>query len=104
MKIVSKHQLIVGTAVLTLVSAGLYGCKDFLASNATSQGTLDQGTLSTPAGVEGNLIGAYRALDCTTSTQNEWGCAGSNWVWGSVLADDSYKGSDGGDQPSINDL
>jgi hypothetical protein len=104
MRIVSKYPWLFGTAVLTLLSAGLYGCKDFLSTNATSQGTLDEGTLANQAGVEGTLVGAYRTLDCTTSTQNEWGCAASNWVFGSVVADDSYKGSDGTDQPSINDL
>ncbi len=104
MKIVSKHPLLVGTAVLTLVSAGLYGCKDFLSANAKSQGTLDESTLSTKTGVEGTLIGAYRALDCTSAFSPNWGCAASNWVWGSVLADDAYKGSDSGDQPAINEL
>ena len=104
MKIVSKHPLLVGTAVLTLVSAGLYGCKDFLSSNAKSQGTLDESTLSNKTGVEGTLIGAYRALDCTSAYSPNWGCAASNWVWGTVLADDAYKGSDPGDQPAINEL
>src|SRR6266571_3787918 len=104
MKIVSKHPLLVGTAVLTLVSAGLYGCKDFLSANAKSQGTLDESTLSTKTGVEGTLVGAYRALDCTSAYSPNWGCAASNWVWGSVLADDAYKGSDSGDQPAINEL
>jgi len=105
MKIVSKNRLLVGTAVLTLVSGGLYGCKDFLSSNAVPQGTLDAGTLATAAGVEGTLIGAYRALDCTNNTSGPgWGCAASNWVFGSVVADDSYKGSTNVDQPPINDL
>ena len=105
MKIVSKNRLLVGTAVLTLISGGLYGCKDFLSSNAVSQGTLDAETLATPAGVEGNLIGAYRALDCTNNTSGPgWGCAASNWVFGSVAADDSYKGSTNTDQPPINDI
>jgi len=103
MKIVSKNRLLVGTAVLTLVSGGLYGCKDFLATNATPQGTLDEGTLSTRSGVEGTLIGAYRTLDCTNNT-SAWGCAASNWVFGSVAADDSYKGSTNVDQPPINDI
>jgi hypothetical protein len=104
MKIVSKHPLLVGTTVLTLVSAGLYGCKDFLSTNATPQGVLDQSDLSNAAGVEGTLIGAYRTLDCTSVIQPNWGCAASNWVWGSVAADDSYKGSDITDQPPINDI
>lgn len=104
MKIVLNQKLLVGTAVLTLALAGLYGCKDFLASNATPQGTLDAGTLSTPAGVEGTLVGAYRTLDCTSALSDNWGCAASNWVWGSVAGDDSYKGSNATDQPPINDI
>jgi hypothetical protein len=105
MKIVSKNRLLVGTAVLALFSAGLYGCKDFLSTNAVPQGTLDEGSLSTRAGVEGTLTGAYRALDCTNATSGPgWGCAASNWVWGNVAADDAYKGSTGPDQPPIIDI
>jgi hypothetical protein len=103
MKIVSKRML-VGTSVLA-VALAVYGCKDFLATNSTPQGALDAGTLANRAGVEGNLTGAYRALDCTNATSGPgWGCAASNWVFGSVVADDSYKGSTGDDQPWINDL
>lgn len=103
MKNLSKNPLLVGTAVLTLVTAGLVGCKDFLSTNATPQGTLDAGALSTASGVEGTLIGAYRTLDCTNNS-SAWGCAASNWVWGSVAGDDSYKGSNAADQPPINDI
>ncbi len=104
MTILSKRPLLVGTAVLTLATGALYGCKDFLESAAKPQGTLDAGTLSTASGVEGTLVGAYRALDCTSQIQANWGCAASNWVWGSVAADESYKGSDATDQPPINDI
>ena len=103
MKIVSKKPLLVGTWVVILVSAGLYGCKDFLSANATPQGTLNEGTLATLAGVEGTLIGAYRTLDCTVNT-GAWGCAASNWVFGNVAGDDAYKGSTNTDQPPINDI
>ncbi|MFL5463008.1 MAG: RagB/SusD family nutrient uptake outer membrane protein [Gemmatimonadaceae bacterium] len=103
MKVAKKNRLLVGTAILTLLSAGLYGCNDFLETNAVPQGTLDEGTLSTAAGVEGTLVAAYRALDCPAAG-GSWGCAASNWVWGSVAGDDSYKGSDSGDQPPINDI
>jgi hypothetical protein len=72
--------------------------------NTPSQGTLDQTTLQTKAGVEATLVAAYRALDCTNSTNANWGCAASNWVWGSVTADDAYKGSNASDQPPINDI
>jgi starch-binding outer membrane protein, SusD/RagB family len=104
MRIVSKHPLVVGTAVLTLLSAGVYGCKNFLTDASAPQGTLDQGTLANQVGVEGTLIAAYRALDCNDATNSNWGCAASNWVWGTVAADDAYKGSTLDDQPPINDI
>ena len=104
MKRLSRHPLLFGTALLTLASAALYGCKDFLSSNANPQGTLDATVLESATGVEGNLIAAYRALDCVSSTEANWGCAASNWVWGSVASDDAYKGSEASDQPAINDI
>jgi len=104
MKIVSKHPVITGTALVILMTGALYGCKNFLTDNASPQGTLNEGTLANATGVEGNLIGAYRTLDCTDATSSNWGCAASNWVWGTVAADDAYKGSDGTDQPPINDI
>jgi len=100
---VSKKSLLRGMAVTILATAVLYGCKDFLSTAAEPQGTLDQTTLANRTGVEGSLIAAYRTLDCTDAV-GAWGCAASNWTFGSVVADDSYKGSDGLDQPPINDL
>jgi hypothetical protein len=106
MKIVSKHFLLGGTGLLILATAGLYGCKDFLSNAAEPQGTLNQTTLANRAGVEGSLIAAYRDLDCTNSTGSSggWGCAASNWVFGDVASDDTYKGSDHLDQSPINDI
>jgi hypothetical protein len=103
MKSVMKHPVVIGTALLSLVSAGLYGCKDFLDAASTPQGTLDEGTLANAKGVEGSLIAAYRTLDCTSATQNEWGCAASNWVWGSTISDDAVVGSTFNDQPGAYD-
>jgi hypothetical protein len=106
MKIVSKHFLLGGTGLLILATAGLYGCKDFLSNSSEPQGTLNQTTLANRAGVEGSLIAAYRDLDCTNSTGSSggWGCAASNWVFGDVAGDDTYKGSDHLDQSPINDI
>ena len=104
MKIVLKNRLIVGTAVLTLATGGLYGCKDFLNGERYTARSTGPETLANKAGVEGTLVGAYRTLDCTPALSSNWGCAASNWVLGGVVADDAYKGSDSGDQPPINDL
>ncbi|HEV8264807.1 MAG TPA: RagB/SusD family nutrient uptake outer membrane protein [Gemmatimonadales bacterium] len=83
-------------------AAVTYACKDFL--DQPAQGTVDEQTLATKAGVEGTLIAAYRSLDCSSSSAGSWGCAASNWVWGSVTSDDAYKGSNLGDQQPINDI
>ena len=104
MKIASRHRLAFGVALATLVSAGLYGCDDFLEKASEPKGTLDEETLANKAGVEGSLIAAYRALDWTNGVGGNWGSAASNWVWGSVTSDDAYKGSEASDQPNINDL
>jgi hypothetical protein len=84
-----------------LAAAAAYGCKDFLITPA--QGVLNEETLTTKAGVEASLIAAYRSLDCSNSS-GSWGCAASNWVWGSVTSGDAYKGSNAGDQQPINDI
>jgi len=105
MKIVSKNPILFGTALLTLATGALYGCKDFLSAAASPQGTLGQSTLANAAGVEATLIGAYRTLDCTDAIIGDsWGCAASNWVFGDVASDDSYKGSNATDQPFMNDI
>ena len=51
MKILIRNRLFWGTTVLMLAAGATYGCKDFLVTPA--QGTLDETTLSTKAGVEG---------------------------------------------------
>ncbi len=104
MNFTSKNSLLRGSALVILASAALYGCKDFLQNAAEPQGTLNASTLANKEGVEGSLIAAYRTLDCTDATSGNWGCAASNWVFGSVASDDSYKGSSIGDQPQINDI
>ncbi len=89
-------------AGLVVVAGVTYACKDFL--DQPAQGTVDQATLMNKVGVEGSLIAAYRALDCESSSAGSWGCAASNWVWGSVTSNDAYKGSDLGDQNPIHSI
>lgn len=99
MRFATRHR-VVATAGMLLAGATLYGCRDFLNSNSAPQGTVDESTLATLAGVEGTLIAAYRQLDCTP-TSGAWGCAVSNWIWASATSDDAYKGSEATDQPSV---
>ena len=99
-----RHPLLSGAGILIVGAVALYGCKDFLETNATPQGTLNQLTLANKAGVEGSLIATYRALEWNNGVGGDWGNSVSNWVWGSVTSDDAYKGSEATDQPAINDV
>jgi starch-binding outer membrane protein, SusD/RagB family len=102
MKTLLRSKLVIATAVMTTLGAITFACKNFL--DQPTQGTLDESTLSNKTGVEASLIAAYRSLDCSSSSAGSWGCAASNWVWGSVPSTDAYKGSDAGDQQPINTI
>src|SRR6266508_4564988 len=102
MKTLFRDRLLVGTALLTLGAGITYGCKDFL--DVGPKGIVEEQTLVSGPGVEGTLRAAYRILDCTTSLSDNWGCAASDWVWGSVTSDAAYKGSEATDQPGATDI
>lgn len=64
-------------------------------------------SLNTKDGVRLLLIGAYANIDGANNKSDQpqaWSSTVSNWVWGSVRADDAYKGSNSGDQALINDI
>jgi hypothetical protein len=100
MKTLLRSKLVIATAVLTTLGAITFACKGFL--DIPPQGAVEEISLVTKAGVEGTLIAAYRSLDCSSSSAGSWGCAASNWVWGSVTSGDAYKGSNLGDQQPVN--
>lgn len=86
---------------LFMVATLVVACGDeFL--NQPPQGSLDEVTLSNQAGVDAALISAYSMLDGWAenwgSISSPWPASGSNWIWGSVLSDEAYKGSEPGDQ------
>src|SRR5438552_7266002 len=91
-----------GTACLGLGLSVTYACKNFL--DTPAQGSLDENALATKEGVEGSLIAAYRSLDCNNATNGNWGCAASNWAFGSITAEDAYKGSTFTDQYQAQNL
>ena len=95
-----KFKIVPAVIGASIIMMSMYACnKDFL--NKAPLGALDPGNLSNSAGVQGLLIGAYSLLDGYGGANSGWESAASNWVYGSVASDDSYKGSDPGDQPDI---
>jgi hypothetical protein len=65
------------------------------------QGQLLPDDVANLSGVNELLIGAYALLDGENlpGAGDAYGSAGDNWIYGSVCADDSYKGSTPSDQP-----
>jgi hypothetical protein len=93
-----KYKII--TLLLLVLIIVAYACsKSFL--DKKPQGALSSLVLANQTGVEGLLIGAYHAVSGQGGAAGtNWGAAASNWVYGSVCADDSYKGSIPPDQSS----
>ena len=74
------------------------GCsKDFL--EITPNGELGNAVLATYDGVDALLTGAYSMLDGVSESFG-WESATSGWVFGSIRAMESNKGTDSGDAPS----
>ncbi|SEI78697.1 Starch-binding associating with outer membrane [Dyadobacter koreensis] len=94
----SKIALVVAFGLLS------YACQDsFLDKPAL--GALSDAQLSTKAGVDGLLVGAYAALDGNgVGAASAWDAAADNWIYGSIAGGDAKKGSDGADQPGINSI
>ena len=83
-----------GVSVLTVA------CKDdFL--NVPPTGSLAEAQLSSKAGVEGALIGAYSMLGAKGYSRL---AAPNNWVFGSIMGGDANKGTDAGDYTAINPI
>ena len=96
-----KYQLIKRIGLISASAFMLtFACKDqFLEVLPT--GSLAQAQLSSKAGVEGALIGAYAQLAAKGFSRLG---ASNNWVWGSIRGGESNKGTDPGDYSNINNM
>jgi hypothetical protein len=96
------HKLIAsGGLALIVISVS---CKRFL--DVPPTGVISSSVLATKGGVDGILIGAYALLRgynpaVSNSGVRQWTQAASNWIYGSVVADEAHKGSVSYDQPEI---
>ena len=84
--------------ITTLMAGGLvfvgFACKDtFLSVPVTGQ--LSNAQLTSNAGIQNVLIGAYAELN---GRDFGWFGGSSNWLWGSITGGDANKGSNAGDQ------
>ncbi len=99
-----SHFKIINIALLLFAAIVIYACNKEL--NKQPQGFLLPDNVANKKGVELLLIGTYALLDGENlpCPGNAYGSAGSNWVYGSIAADDSYKGSVPSDQPDATSI
>ncbi len=92
--------------VLALSLAGvlsLSSCsEDFLSIDP--QGSLTEEALTNAQGVELLVTGAYASLTTPVSGYDPYQASPLNWVWGSIYGGDANKGSDPGDQSTVNEI
>jgi hypothetical protein len=98
-KIPVTYKLVFTCSLATVVLVIACG-KGFLDKKPLGAYNPDQ--LVNQSGIEGLLVGAYHMVSGQGGAAgNSWGSAASMWVFGSVAADDSYKGSTPSDQGDI---
>lgn len=97
-----KLKVMIPAALIMLGST--YSCKKYLDQAPIS--ALVPEVLATRTGVDGVLIGAYSLVDGVFDGQkgSPWETGTDNWVYGSVVAGDAFKGSNPGDQPAAANL
>ncbi|HZY82577.1 MAG TPA: RagB/SusD family nutrient uptake outer membrane protein [Cyclobacteriaceae bacterium] len=98
-----KNNRQVAVAMVVLIA---FACSDkFL--EQPPKGSLSDSQVANAQGVEQVLIGAYSALrgsQRVPGSPGDWAQGFSNWVYGSVVGHESFKGSNSGDQSDINSL
>jgi hypothetical protein len=91
-------------SLIAIFFLGLNSCKkDFLEPQPYGRYRADQ--LQSKKGIEGLLVGTYGALDgAGTPGASNWMLGATNWIYGDVVSDDAYKGTDAGDQPQMTEI
>ena len=102
MKSKTKYLLIALTTALTVI--GISGCKKtYLEPQPFARYTPEQ--LQSLKGIEGLLVGTYGILDGQgIAGASGWMVGATNWVYGDVISDDAYKGTDANDQPQMTQI
>ncbi len=102
MKSYKRFFLIAVGVVLTLI--GFNSCKkSFL--EPQPYGRYSPELIQSKKGIEALLVGTYGLLDgSNTPGASGWMTGVTNWVYGDVVSDDAYKGTDAGDQPQMTEI
>src|SRR3990170_5803410 len=103
MKIFSNNIITRGWVALFVLITFSACKKEFLDPNPFNLYQPEQ--LNNKKGVEGLLVGAYGMLDGQgIAGASGWMVGATSWVYGDVVSDDAYKGTDAGDQPQMTEI
>jgi hypothetical protein len=92
----STKRIIITAFVLTVFTIS---CQDsFLEIKPT--GSITNTQLTSKAGLEGTLVGAYSML----AGRGGFYAGSTNWLWGSILGGEANKGTNSGDQAQVNEI
>ncbi len=86
--------------IAAMVAGVTVSCEDSFLEQPP-QGVFGYPSLTTSAGIEGMLINAYAQMKGSAAA---WYTSPINWVWGSAISDEAYKGSEKNDQADVNPL
>ncbi|MEJ7767910.1 MAG: RagB/SusD family nutrient uptake outer membrane protein [Chitinophagaceae bacterium] len=102
MKATTKYFMMVG--ITAFLITGLNSCKkEFLEPQPFTRYSPEQ--LQSKKGIEGVLVGVYGMLDGQgIAGASGWMVGATNWVYGDVVSDDAYKGTDANDQPQMTEI
>ena len=100
----SKTRYLSMAVITVVILICLTGCKkNFLEPQPFTRYTPEQ--LQSIKGIEGLLVGAYGILDGQgIAGASGWMVGATNWVYGDVVSDDAYKGTDANDQPQMTQI
>lgn len=97
MNIMNFNKKVISTFLIVFTFS--ISCSDeFLEVAPTASITSSQ--LTSKAGLEGSLIGAYAMLH----GRGGFYAGSTNWLWGSILGADANKGTNSGDQAQVNEI
>ena len=102
MKTNKRYLFIICTVLVLMISFN--SCKKtFLDPRPYGRYTPEQ--LQSLKGIEGVLTGVYGMLDGQgIAGASGWMVGATSWVYGDVVSDDAYKGTDAGDQPQMTEI
>jgi hypothetical protein len=100
----SKTRYLLMISITAAIFIGLNACKKkFLEPLPFGRYSTEQ--LQSKKGIEGLLVGAYGMIDGQgIGGASGWMVGATNWVYGDVVSDDAYKGTDANDQPQMTEI